>query len=349
MPSIVISVNGELRSAFAPVPDGDAHASPYAAVALGQPVVVEYRRISLKNSGKPQRRLMVSTYFKAQEEKNSSAEAVSYFSPSAVFSNDGRFELVDFGGKDYGHPLCYYTRAFAGETLRLTVYPSELHKVDNNVVKALNASVGVIGGLPMFAQFLPYLTLAKAGVNVFAALVNIFHHDDVYASISCDLHFAQPDARILQSGRFACVPDIDENNVVTDDTLLGHYRLTPESMLVTKTDGKEFAGSYFVIAVDAVERKPYEKFDYYQGAAALLEMTNRGGNLADILNQVSSYGASYNDMETVKRLESLRPKAADPATQKEASALFQSLSSDMKLIYQDRFNKVFPVTLPAGQ
>ena len=349
MPSTVISVNGELRSAFAPVPDGDAHASPYAKVDLGQPLVVEYRRISLKNPGKPQRKLMVSTYFKTQEEKNSSAEAVSYYSPSAEFSGDGRFELVDFGGKDYGHPLCYYTRAFAGETLRLTVYPSELHKIDNNVVKALSSSVSVIGGLPMFAQFLPYLGLAKAGINVFAALVNVFHHDDVYSTISCDLHYAQPDARILQSGRFVSVPDVDSGHPITDASLIGHYRLTPESMLVATTDGGEFPGSYFVIAVDAVERKPYEKFDYYQGAAALLEMTNRGGNLADILNQVTSYGSSFNDMETVKRLEALRPEAADPAAQKEASALFQTLSADMKLIYQDRFHAVFPLTLAAGQ
>src|SRR3974390_303924 len=335
MPSTVVSVNGELRSAFAPVSDADAHASPYSKVALGQPLVVEYRRISLKNPGKTQRKLMVSAYLKTQEEKNSSAEAVSYYSAAAEFSGDGRFELIDFGGKDYGHPLCYYTRAFAGETLRLTVYPSELHKINNNVVKALTRSVNVIGGLPMFAQFLPYLTRADAGINIFAGLVNIFHHDDVYASISCDLHFAQPDARILQSGRFVCVPDVDGAQPITDESLIGHYRLTPESMLVATADSAEFPGSYFVVAVDAVEHKPYEKFDYYQGAAALLETTNRGGNPGDILNQVSSYGSSFNDMETARRLEALRPKAADPAAQKEASALFQTLSADMKLIYQD--------------
>src|SRR5579863_9406684 len=98
MPSIVISVNGELRDAFKPVPDGDAHASPYSNVALNQPLVVEYRRISLKNQGSPKRKLMVSTYFKTQEEKNASAEAVSYYSPSAEFDANGRFSLIDFGG-----------------------------------------------------------------------------------------------------------------------------------------------------------------------------------------------------------------------------------------------------------
>jgi hypothetical protein len=180
-----MSVNGELRDAFKPVPDGDAHSTAYTKVGLNQPLVVEYRRISLKSQGSAKRKLMISTYFKAQEEKNAAAEAVTYYSRSAEFDGGGRFTLIDFGGKDYGHPLCYYTRAFAGETLRLTVYPSELHKVDNNTIKALTSSVTTIGGLPMFAQFLPYLSLAKAGVNIFAAIINVFYHDDVYAVISC--------------------------------------------------------------------------------------------------------------------------------------------------------------------
>jgi hypothetical protein len=342
MPSIVISVNGELRDAFKPVPDGDAHASPYTKVALNLPLVVEYRRISLQNQGSAKRKLMVSTYFKTQEEKNGAAEAVSYYSASAVFDGGGRFTLIDFGGKDYGHPLCYYTRAYAGETLRLTVYPSELHKVDNNTVKALSSSVTAIGGLPMFAQFLPYLSLAKAGVNIFATILNLFHHDDVYSVVSCDLHFNQPDARILQSGRFVCVPDIDGSQPVTDAALIGRYRLTPDSQLVSTADGAEFAGSYFVIALNAVEDKAYEKFDYFQSAAALLELTNRGGDLGTLLNEITSYGSSFNDMDIVKRIEALRPKASDPDIQKQAAALFQTLSSDMKLIYQDRFNSAFP-------
>lgn len=346
MPSIVISVNGELRDAFTAVASADAHASPYAKVALGQPLVVEYRRLSLQNPGGTKRKLMVSTFVKTEEGKNAAAEAVTYYSPSAGFSNDGRFELIDFGGRDYGHPLCYYTRAFAGETLRLTVYPSELHKLDNNTVKALNASVSAIGGLPMFTQFLPYLTLAKAGLNIFAALLNFFHHDDVYSSISCDLHFDQADARILQSGRFVCVPDIDQDHPVTDAMLIGHYRLTADSLLTSSADGTEFPGSYFVVSVNAMEHKAYDKFDYFQGAAQLLEMTNRGGDLGSILSQVTSYGTSFSDMETVKRIESLRPTASDPAIQTQANALFQSLSSDMKLIYQDRFTAVFVPALP---
>src|SRR5258708_30942667 len=179
MPSTVSSVNGELRSAFIPVPGGDAHASPYIPVGLNQPLTIEYRRISLKNAGGAKRKLMVSSYLKAREEKNGSAEAVSYYSNQAEFTNDGRFTLINFGAKDYGHPLCYYTRAFAGETLRITVYPSELRKLDNNTVKALDSAVSTVGGLPMFAQFLPYMTLAKAGINIFAALLNFFKHDDV--------------------------------------------------------------------------------------------------------------------------------------------------------------------------
>src|SRR5258708_17081709 len=114
MPSIVISVNGELRDAFIAIPDGDAHSSPYIKVAYNQPLTVEYRRISLLKSGSNKRKLMVSTYFKTTEEKNAAAEAVSYYAPAADFAGDVRFTLTDFGAKDYGHPLCYYTRAFAG-------------------------------------------------------------------------------------------------------------------------------------------------------------------------------------------------------------------------------------------
>jgi hypothetical protein len=342
MPSIVISVNGELRDAFKPVPDGDPHATPYTKVALNGPLVVEYRRIALTNPGPPKRKLMVSTYFKAQEEKNAAAEAVTYYSSSAEFGSGGRFTLVDFGGKDYGHPLCYYTRAYAGESLRLTVYPSELHQVDNHSLKTLSSSMTAIGGLPMFAQFLPYLSLAKAGINIFAAILNIFHHDGVYSVVSCDLRYGHPDARILQSGRFVCVPDTDSGHPVTDATLISHYRLTPDSQLVAASDGSEFAGSYFVIAVNGVEDKAYEKFDYFQNAAALLEMTNRGGDLGTILNQITPYSASFSDMDIVKRIEGLRSKAADPDSRKQAAALFQTLTADMKLIYQDRFNTAFP-------
>jgi hypothetical protein len=342
MPSIVISVNGELRDAFKPVPDGDAHSTPYIKVGLNQPLTVEYRRISILKTGSSKRKLMVSTYFKTTEEKNAAAEAVSYYAPAAEFAANGRFTLIHFGAKDYGHPLCYYTRAFAGETLRLTVYPSELHKVDNNTVKALNSSISTVAGLPMFAQFLPYITMAKAGVNVFAGLLNFFKHDDVYSSISCDLHFNQADALILQSGRFVCVPDIDGGAAVTDATLIGHYKLNSDSELASISDGSEFPGSYYVVSVNAIEEKGYEKFDYFQNAAALLDLTNRGGDLGSLLNQVTTYGSSFNDMETVKRIEALQPHASDADVKKQAAALFQTLSADMKLIYQDRFKSLFP-------
>ena len=348
MPANLLSVNGTLKSLFDSANVTEPRSTGYKDIEIGKPLVARYRRIFVKwgNETKKDQELMVSTHVKTTEEKSGAAEAINYYNPEAELP-DGKFNLSDFGGQHYGHPLCYYTKSYLGESIRFTTRIMELDKTDKQITEAIKGGISTVAELPSFASFLPYAALASAGVNVFQEIVDLFNKDDVILpGHDLDLHFNQPHARRLQSGRIVCISDS------ADKDFLGKYGLNLKNQLV-KVDSngvltdEEFKDStYFVLQLNCERNTLYEDFDYFQNAAELLAQTNRGGNPREFVSTIVSMAKAFNDVDTVRQIEDMsldiNDTEAEDEDQKKIRALVKHLTPEMRKLYQDRVDKILP-------
>jgi hypothetical protein len=343
----LLSVNGELKSLYFQPGSGQKRSKGYKQVQIGQPLMVRFLYFSVKwgDGTKQGQRLMISSFVKTKEEKRPVAEAINYFNPKARFRN-GRFELEDIGGEHYGHELCYYTKSYLGETLRITTKIMELDGVGKNVMQAITDGIGAVAGLPTFAPFVWYAGLAASGVKLVEKIVKIFDRDDVILpGYSLDLHFKTNHERVLQSGRIVCVPGVDDENHLIRD-----YELTPGSRLVAKANGQEYgSGTYFVLQVDSRENKRYDNFHHFQDAAELLAMTNRGGNPREYIDAVLGVFEASGEIHSIRRIERLASDAKNYEAREMARALLKHLSPDVRKVYEPRVNDLFPAPSRPGR
>ena len=334
----LFSVNGELRDLYAEAAD-EPRAHGYAPVAIGQPLLIRYLHFHLRHPGREgDHELLISTFLKADENKNAAAEAINYFDDEARFEG-GALTIRDFGGEKYGHPLVYYSKSYRGESLYLTTRIMELDGVDGATRRALRGNLTTLGGLPMFAQYLPLLAAGGAAAGLVARLVGLFNRDDaIVDGHDLDLHFDRMHARRLQSGRILCVP----RSPAPKAELAAGYRLRPDNVLAARDDETAAfdAASYFVLQIDARRNRALEDFDHFVGAADLLAKTNRGGAAADVLNEVVDVARKAADVDALLDIEKLALDAGEARVRQEIRAIYKSLSPEIQALYGPRTREI---------
>lgn len=331
----LLSVNGVLKSLYEQATHTEARSHGYKSLEIGQPLVVRYLHLFTKwnNKNKNDQELMISTFVKTAEEKVGAAETINYFNPRTEFIN-GVFDLTDIGGQCYGHELCYYTKSYLGESIRLTTKIMELDKIDNRTIDALKSGITTISGLPTFSSFLPYAALATVGVSIFAKIAAVFNRDDVILEgHNLDLHFRRINARCLQSGRILCVPQRKESEFI------GKYRLNRRNELVSVSGSSQYHRStYFVFQINNERNDAYDKFDYLQNAAELLEKTNRGGDPREFLDLAVSMFQAHSDIDILRKIEALSVDMDEEKSRKKAKALFKHMGVELRHLYESRLN-----------
>lgn len=340
MSASVLSVNGKLRSLYDVAAAKEKRKTGYKPVTIGNPLIIRYLYFFLcHKTVERKNRLMISTFLKTKESKEAAAEAINFFNNEAVFDKKDEFRLDAFGGEHYGHPLCYYTKSYLGESLYMTTKIMELDKIDDKVVTAIQKGIGAVAAIPVFAEFLPYAAGASIGVSLFRKINNLFNQDDpIVRGHNLDLHFNLENGARLQSGRIVCVTgDVKEKALLIGDK----YRLSDNNRLVEIKTNKEYTDSpYFVFQVDAKANRKLASFDYYLGAAGLLKETNRGGNAAEIVSTVVDMFKGYNDIRAIKEIEDLSIDVGDKHTKKMIKALYKSMSNETRKIYKERIKEI---------
>ncbi len=301
--------------------------TPRQPVALGQPLVIRYLRLALRHAPGRQQ-LLVSTFLKDREDKTAAAEAVNYFNGSARFDADGWFDLADFGGRCYGHPLCYYSRSYLGESIRLTTRVMELDRVDRRTMRLLREGLASVGGLPVMAGYLVYTSLAMAGLRAAERLAALFARDDaIIGSHSLDL-WSDGSGRHLQQGRILCLPDADESEFLDGEA----WRITPDHRLVETATGREYRRtSYFVLEIATTAHPAYEKFDAFQDAAMFLRRANAPEHPAELLETSAALLEAWRDFRGVEELERLA--IGGGAGRDRLMAFYRRLSPAMQRLY----------------
>jgi hypothetical protein len=339
MGASILSVNGKLRSLYDRATVTEERAHGYNEADIGQPLIVRYLYFLLRFD-KPEKKnkVMISTFLKATETKEAAAEAINYYDPKARVDEKKELRITDFGGEHYGHPLCYYTKSYLGESLYFTTKIMELDRVDRKVVAAIQRGIGTVASLPAFAEFLPYAAGASVGVSLFEKIVNLFNRDDaIVGGHDLDLHFNAVNVRQLQSGRIVCVHDKEQDELLSGDK----YALRQDNRLIEVNSGKEYTETpYFVIQIDSKLNKKLESFDYYLGAADLLKQTNRGGDPTELISTVVEIFKGYNDIEAVQEIEELSVDADREAARKKIMALHKSMSKEARSLYNERVKEL---------
>lgn len=350
----VLSIDGNLRSLYdQPTSEAVRAANPvrstgYDEVAIGKPLVCRYLYRLIRIDRGDRNQILVSTYAKTREEKAPVAEAITFFDDNAGAKfQGGLLRLEDFGGKNYGHELCYYTKSYRGESIRLT---STVHELGNNsVAKAIAGAVGKGAALPMFSPLLPYAAGVAIGANLFQKLIDVFNRDDTISVHDVDLHFGRVNSKRLQSGRIVCIPGVDDAEFLPKEEggalIKPAFRLSRSNRLVRvggPHDGAEYTDrDYFVIQIDAKKHELYDKFDHYKGAAEIIARTNRSSGVAtDILDVTSQLFGAAQDVYAIRRIEDLALEADDPETAALIKAELKSMSPDLQRMYQDRVKEI---------
>ncbi|MCC6547688.1 hypothetical protein IT570_11030 [Candidatus Sumerlaeota bacterium] len=303
-------------------------------IAIGEPLTIRYLHFHLRHRDGGKQQLMISTFAKAEERKSAAAEAINFYNPEAHFSRDGEFRLADFGGQHYGHPLCYYTKSYLGESIRLTTKVMELDKLDRRLTAAMRRAITTVAGLPISTSYLAYLALVQAGFSIAEKLIEVINRDDtIINSHSLDLHFNRANNRRLQPGRIVCIPDTEDVEFLSGD----RWMLSADNRLVDAQTGGEYADrSYFVLQVKSEDNPLYEKFDYFQNVAELLEKTNRGENPAEFIEYGIDLMKGYSDFRLIEQMESLALISREPDSRQRVTATFKLLSPLMQKIYEPR-------------
>ncbi|MCC7392404.1 hypothetical protein IT571_08630 [Candidatus Sumerlaeota bacterium] len=303
-------------------------------IAIGEPLTIRYLHFRLHHRDGGKQQLMISTFAKAEERKGAAAEAINYYNPEARFSREGEFRLSDFGGQYYGHPLCYYTKSYLGESIRLTTKVMELDRMDRRLAAALRRAIATVAGLPISTSYVAYTALVQAGFSVAEKIIEVINRDDsIINSHSVDLHFDRANNRRLQPGRVVCIPDREDGEFLSTE----RWALSADNRLVDAQTGGEYADqSYFVLQVKAEENPLYEKFDYFQNVAELLEKTNRGGNPAEFIEYGIDLMKGYSDFRLIEQMEALALVSREPASRQRVAATFKLLSPLMQKIYETR-------------
>ncbi len=336
-----ITQNGTLRSMFDELPVDDAdtpRSQQYDPVDIGQPLVVEYLYIQLAptHGGGQDDEVLISSLVKTEEQREAAAEAITAFRKGINFST-GPFQLDDWGGAQYGHPLCYYTGSYLGEAVRITTRASE---IDGEIVRALErvrTGVSSISSLPIFMEFLPFVLGVNTGLKIVSRVSRLFKKDEILLrDQSVDLEFDRTHARRLQSGRVVGVPAFSDDQALIDSGL----KLTKQSRLIDAND-QDYAGSYFVLRVNRKKMRKYEDFDHFQGAAAILALTNRQEDVVQAsVDALVEIARGVDALRTITDIEELYHDRDEDEVQAQIKALFKLLPRELQIAYEKRLEGV---------
>jgi hypothetical protein len=269
----LLSVNGELRSLYYEPGEEVERSQGYTALGIGKPIVIRYLYFFLRldNARGKDQEVMISTFVKTDEEKKAAAEAVNFYDPKLKFAQD-KAEIESFGADTYGHELVYYAKSFIGEPVKLTTKIMELDNPDKTM-KDITDGIEKVGGIPFFAEYLPYVAIAKSSAGLLGSIFKILDRDDpIVPSLRLDLFHSRPNSPHLQTGRVLCIQGKAEDEILNEG-----YMLNKKNRLIDGNGNPYEGSSYFVLQVNSEKQPSYENFEHFQNAAELLSLTNHFG------------------------------------------------------------------------
>ena len=250
-----------------------------------------------------------------------------------------KFDHIDqLGAAQYGHRLVFYTPAYDGRQLRLTLQYVELDKAVKKNINAIGSALINLGSLPVFAAQLPFLLALPSGLELGRKIYNLFNRNDKILAESLDFRLDGGDFYRLTSGRYVVVGGSHLPHVFTEK-----YKLAAQgpqkNRLVTTQDNTpaEMSGMvspYVVLRVNGEKVSDYEGFEIEGTAQEMIEAVLNGDtNLTDEAAELISAAAkSAKEYETVKQIMARKREMAAAGTDEEKAKKLKEIQNLLKLV-----------------
>ena len=250
-----------------------------------------------------------------------------------------KFDYADqLGAAGYGHRLVFYTPAYDGRELRLTLQCVELDKAVKKNIDAIGQALVNLGNLPVFAAQLPFVAALPNALELGRKIYNLFNRNDKILAEPLDLRLDDPDFNRLTSGRYVVVEGSHLPRIFMEN-----YTLPREgplrNRLVTTQDGTlaEVSGMvspYVVLRVNGEKVSDYEEFEIESAAQEMIEAVLNGDtNLTDEAAELISVAAkSAKEYGTVKQIMARKREMAAAKTEEKKAEKRKEIQNLLKLV-----------------
>lgn len=216
--------------------------------------------------------------------------------------------ISDYGGDVYGDPMLYYSKAYAGQRVGMTLRGVETDKFKPSTWKGMDKLISTIGGLVFFTAAAPYLAYLSIAKNIAKILIKAISRNDRLQTVRADLYFSEENKKILQAGRYLIWA---QQQGAGSTTLAKNYKLTGSgaaepNRLVSIKDSSPFKVTpYFVVQIDRKARKAYGDFEIGAGSAKLLENWGDKPLGTTIFDSIQQLAEQVNDAKQLTKIEDL--------------------------------------------
>ena len=314
--TIFYSENGELSVPEEPRRNG----KKYKPIVPGEPLCVEILRSALGNTKDwvGDNEILASSWAKTGGDAKPAPRLINYYrerlKPYESISN--------LGAEYFGHNLVFYTPAYAGETLRMTLEVLEIDQGGDDVVRFVKSVAARMSRLPFFATQLPVLgalSLVPKIAEIGIKLYNLINKNDVLLKADLDLSFQRSYRTPLNPGRYVFV-----YGTVAPEAFVKRYRLNNANQLVepggrnaSRQRGLEVP--YVVIQITAERRKEYVRFQglsqqqEYLGAVLSRLDKKYLSQLVGLLNPIADLAGQGYLLANIARMKKELDDAGSPA------------------------------------
>lgn len=216
--------------------------------------------------------------------------------------------ISNYGGDVHGDPMLYYSKAYAGQRVGLTLRGVETDKFKSSTWKGMDNIISTIGGLALFTAAAPYLAYISVAKKIAKILVKAISRNDRLQTSRADLYFGEDNKKILQAGRYVIW---EQQQGAGSATLAKKYKLTgagasePNRLVSIKESSPFKVAPYFVVQIDRKARKEYENFEIGAGSAKLLENWGDKPLGATIFDSIQQLAEQVNDAKQLTKIEDL--------------------------------------------
>ena len=300
--SVVLSIDGSLVTTTTKHPGGS-----YSAIDIGKPLGIQLLTFfpgTNIQEWKGKAELMITSQVRIGPSNKSAPEHVNMILRGYNFRQAE--PVRNYGGDVYGDRMLYYTKAYAGQKIGITLRGVELDKINRETWDGITATIGALGRVAQFTPAAPYFAAAGVASRMFKTIVKAINRNDRLTIQRSDFFYDEPHRRILQSGRYLLW-----GKETKPQTMRSHYRLTGEgddvaNVLVEKEYEIPYRNSpYLVLQIDAKERKSYNNFEIGAGSAELLKKWGDKRTGTTILHTMQELARQVNDARQLDDIKSL--------------------------------------------
>lgn len=330
--ALLLSVNGSFE-----IPTIRQPAGVYPPVVFGEPLGIQlltfFPGINIKEwKGKAE--LMITSQVRVGPSNEPAPRRVNMILRRYNFKKAN--PIREYGGDIFGDRMLYFTKAFAGQRIGITLRGVEVDKVGEKTWNGITKTINTLGQLALFTSAAPYFAAAGLATKIVKTLLRAIHRNDCLTIQRKDFFFDEPNQIILQSGRY-----LFWKGRPTSKNMMEHFRLTGAgdpipNVVVAKQNNVLYKRTpYFVLQIDAKERPKYESFEIGAGSAEILEKWGDKEAGATIFQTIQELGGQVNDARQLSEVMGLYKKLKKARDKDEKEKLSKIIKAHTELFSQD--------------